>query len=232
MKIGLVELLLLLFFPCTFCETKEVMLLSLLVFAYLHEAMKLIRRQKDEKAQDGTSSQASHRQSSHIDQQMQLKLDTISQEMVCIKETMNEHIVYMKQVVNQERVNQETTHAREIVSRDIAQIKHMLHEAMVSQELGHQNIAGIDVSLKHMVGTRLASVQDKISHLEKSIEQIHEQQQAKVKVEEPSNEPESPSLPASYPVIIKEHPDDPLDSLPRLPSTDSIKSDPFEIVDK
>ncbi|KAG1172365.1 hypothetical protein G6F70_006528 [Rhizopus microsporus] len=194
--------------------------------------MKLIRRQKDEKAQSRASLQALHRQSSHIDQQMQLKLDTISQEMACIKETMNEHIAYMNHVVNQERVNQETALAREIVSRDIVQIKHMLHEAMVNQELDHQNIASINESLKHIVGTRLACVQDKISHLEKSIIQIHEQQQAKVKVEEPFNEPESPSLSASHSVIIKEHPDDPLDSLPRPPSMDSIKSDPFEIVEK
>lgn len=198
------------------------MLLSLLAFAYFHEAMKLIRRQKNEKAQGEVSLQAQNKQSSHIDQQTQLKLDTICQEMACIKEMMNEHIAYMKQVVNQERVNQETDHAREIANRDIAQIKHMLHEVMVSQELGHQNITSIDVSLKHIVETRLASVQEKISHLEKSIKQIHEQQQTKVKAEEPSNEPKSSSLPASHP----------LDSLPRPPSTDSINSDPFQIVDK
>ncbi|CEG79992.1 hypothetical protein RMATCC62417_14391 [Rhizopus microsporus] len=208
------------------------MLLSLLVFAYFHEAMKLIRSQKHEMAQGGASSQVPNKQPSHVGQQMQLKLDTISQEMACIKETMKEHIAYMKQVVNQERANKETAHAREIVNRDIARIKHMLQEALVSQELDHQSIASIDVSLKHMVGTRLASVQDKISHLEKSIKQVQEQQQAKAKVVEPSNEPESPSLPASRPVIIKEHPDDPLNSLPRSPSTDFINSDSFEIVDK
>ncbi|ORE03740.1 hypothetical protein BCV72DRAFT_307966 [Rhizopus microsporus var. microsporus] len=231
MKIGLVELLLLLFFPCTYCETKEAMLLSLLVFAYFHEAIKLIS-QKHEKAQGGASSQAPNKQSSHVDQHMQLKLDTISQEMTCIKETMKEHIAYMKQVVDQERANKETAHAREIVNRDIARIKHMLQEAMVNQELGHQNIVSIDISLKHMVGTRLASVQDKISRLEKSINQVQEQKQAKAKVVELSNEPESPSLPAPRPAIVKEHPNDPLDSLPRPPSTDSINSDPFEIVDK
>lgn len=227
MNIGLAELLLFLFFPCTYYEAREVTLLTLLALAYFHEAMKLTKYQKDERVQSETISQVSRNQPLYIDQQTQHKLDMVIQEMNCIKEMMNRHTAYMKQMVDQEWANKEMAHASEVVNRDISHMKHMLYESMANQETAHQNIAGINASIKLMVNEKIASIQGTVCHLEKSIKEVQERQITKV---------DEPSLSALRSVTIepcfKDHSEHPVGSLPRPPSTDSVSSDSFEIVDK